>query len=103
MEDLTLFVHNYMTQDVAATCFAFLIAGLFLVPPGYVLGMLLDSFEFNRRSMAARIAIALSLSVSVVPIAVYYNWRFLPEAPWLLCGITWVLLPSLLLRHAPPA
>jgi hypothetical protein len=96
MQVLAAFLRNFTTRDLAATSFAFLIGSLFLVVPGYVFGYLLDSFEFNRRSTPARIAISLCLSVSVVPITLYYNWRFLPEAPWLLCGVTWAFFPLLL-------
>jgi hypothetical protein len=99
MHGLALFLRNFTARDLAATSFAFFIGSLFLVVPGYVLGTLLDSFGFTRRSTPARIAISLCLSVSVVPITLYYNWRFLPEAPWLLCGVTWILLPPLLFQQ----
>jgi hypothetical protein len=99
MQGLVSFFRSFTTRDVAATSFAFVIGSLFLVVPGYVLGYLLDIFEFTRRSGPARVAISLCLSVSVVPITLYYNWRFLPRAPWLLCGVTWAVVPLLLLSQ----
>jgi hypothetical protein len=97
MQAFVTFIRSFTSRDVAATSLAFVIGSLFLVVPGYVLGFLLDTFEFTRRSLQARVAISLCLSVSVVPITLYYNWRLLPKAPWLLCGVTWALVPLLLL------
>jgi hypothetical protein len=99
MHELASFLRSFTTRDVAATAFAFVVGSLYLVVPGYVLGSLLDTFDFTLRSRAARIAISLCLSVSIIPITLYYNWRFLPKSPWLLCGMTWALMPLLLWRR----
>lgn len=90
---------NFTAQDLAATPLAFVLLGLFLVIPGYVLGALTDVFEFHRRSLPARCAIALCLSVAVVPILVYFNWRYLPAAPWALCAASWCAFAVIAVRR----
>src|SRR5437870_1891619 len=88
--------HNFTAWDIAATLIAFALFALFVVIPGYVLGTLLDLFGFNRRTLLARIAISVSLSIAVVPITVYLCWLSMPSMPWLLCGASWVALPVVL-------
>jgi hypothetical protein len=83
-----------------ATPVAFVLLGLFLVVPGYVAGALLDVFGFARKSLLARLAIAISLSVAVVPILTYLNWRYVPAAPWAVCAAAWLAFPVLLVRRA---
>ena len=61
--------------------------------PGILLGAWLDIFAFDRRTLLARVAISVSLSIAVVPIAVYLCWLAVPAAPWLLCAASWVALP----------
>lgn len=90
--------HNYTVWDIAATIIAFGLFGLFIVIPGYVLGALLDVFAFGRRTLPARLAISVSLSVAVVPIATYLCWLSVPSVPWLLCAASWAVLPVLLVR-----
>lgn len=82
-----------------ATPLAFVLLGLFLVVPGYVAGALLDVFGFARRSLPARLAIGISLSVAVVPILTYLNWRYVPGAPWAVCAATWLAFPVIVARR----
>jgi hypothetical protein len=93
-----LTIQNFTVRDIAATSVAFVLLGLFLAVPGYVVGSLLDVFSFDRRSLLARLAIAISLSVAVVPIVTYLNWRWVPAAPWAVCAAAWVAFPLLLAR-----
>jgi hypothetical protein len=93
-----LTIANFTARDLAATPAAFTLLGLFVVVPGYVLGALTNLFDFHRRSLPARFAIALCLSLAVVPIATYFNWRYMPGAPWALCAATWLVFPVLVLR-----
>jgi hypothetical protein len=94
-----LTIQNFTARDIAATSVAFVLLGLFLVVPGYVVGSLLDVFSFDRRSLLARLAIAISLSVAVVPILTYLNWRWVPAAPWAVCAAAWAAFPVLLARN----
>jgi hypothetical protein len=94
-----LTIQNFTARDIAATSVAFVLLGLFLVVPGYVVGSLLDVFSFHRRSLLARLAIAISLSVAVVPILTYLNWRWVPAAPWAVCAAAWAVFPVLLARY----
>lgn len=91
---------NFTARDIAATPVAFVLLALFVVIPGYVLGALADVFEFQRRSLPARLAIAVCLSVSVIPIVTYWNWSYLPSAPWAACAISWFVFAVLLVRQA---
>ncbi|HZD76445.1 MAG TPA: hypothetical protein VE218_05535, partial [Acidobacteriaceae bacterium] len=91
-------IQNFTARDIAATPVAFVLLGLFLVVPGYVLGALLGVLGFARRSLPARLAIALGLSVAVVPILTYLNWRYLPVAPWAVCALAWLAFPVLIGR-----
>ena len=93
-------IQNFTARDIAATPVAFVLLGLFLVVPGYVLGASLDVFGFARRSLPARLAIAISVSVAVVPILTYLNWRYLPAAPWAVCAVAWLAFPAVLVRRA---
>jgi hypothetical protein len=95
-----LTIQNFTARDIEATSLAFVLLGLFLVIPGYVVGTLLDVFGFARRSLLARFVIAISLSVAVVPILSYLNWRWVPAAPWAVCAAMWLALPVLLARKA---
>jgi hypothetical protein len=93
-------IDNFTARDIGATSLAFVLLGLFVVIPGYVVGALLDTFSFHRRSVLARLAIALCLSVAIVPILTYLNWRFAPRAPWATCALAWVVLPMIVARRA---
>ncbi len=93
-------IANFTARDLAATPAAFTLLGLFVVVPGYVLGALTNLFDFHRRSLPARFAIALCLSLAFVPIATYFNWRYVPGAPWALCAASWLVFPVLVLRDA---
>jgi uncharacterized membrane protein len=90
-------IHNFTSWDIEATSVAFVLFALFTVIPGYVLGALLNVFAFNRRTLAARIAISICLSVAVVPTTVYLTWRGAPVIPWVLCGAAWLTFPVIVL------
>lgn len=90
--------HNFTASDIVGTSIVFVLFPLVLVIPGYVLGALLNLFAFDRRTLLARLAISICLSISVIPIATYLCWWSLPSAPWLLCAVCWVALPVILLK-----
>ena len=93
--------HNFTAWDIAATSIAFPLFALFLVIPGYVLGAWLDIFAFSRRTLLARVAISVCLSIAVVPVAVYLCWLSMPAMPWLLCAASWVAFPIVVWRSQP--
>ncbi len=90
-----------MARDVAGISLAFVLFTLFTVIPGYVLGALLDVFAFDKRTLLARIAISICLSIAVVPIVIYLCWLIMPSIPWILCAAAWVALPVVLIRSRP--
>ena len=94
--------HNFTASDIAATSVAFALFALFLVIPGYVVGALLDIFSFDRRTLPARVAISICLSIAIVPIATYLCWLIAPAVPWLPCAVSWVALPVVLTRKGIP-
>ena len=66
---------NFTFQDIIGCPLALSLFSLIFVAPGYITGWMLDLFEFNRRSSAARFVIAIVLSMAVCPIlflGVYY-------------------------------
>lgn len=93
-------IDNFTARDIAATSLAFVLLGLFLVIPGYVVGALLDVFDFGRRTLLGRCATAISLSVAIVPILLYLNWRYVPAAPWAVCAAAWFVFPLIVARRA---
>ncbi|MFN8398713.1 MAG: hypothetical protein U0X74_01765 [Anaerolineales bacterium] len=62
---------NFMLQDIISTVIGFLFFPLLLIMPGYVVGWLLNVFNFRERLLHSRFAFSLVLSVSVAPILFY--------------------------------
>jgi hypothetical protein len=94
--------HHFTAQDIGGTIAAFVLFGLLLVIPGYVAGSAFSVFSFARRTLAARIAISVCLSIATVPIMTYLCWLAMPSAPWLACAGTWVAFPVVLIRGSGP-
>jgi hypothetical protein len=92
-----------MAADIEGTAAAFVLFGLLMVVPGYVAGSVLSIFSFARRTLAARMAIAVCLSIATVPIMTYLCWLAAPSAPWLACAVTWCAFPVVLARGKRPA
>jgi hypothetical protein len=67
---------NFTLQDIFGSLLAFLLFALIFVAPGYVTGWLLDLFDFSRRSLPARLVIAIILSVAVSPIILFLIYHF---------------------------
>ncbi len=64
---------NFMFQDISSTLLSFLLFPLVLILPGYVLGWLLNLFEFRARLTHSRLALSLLLSVAVCPVLFYLS------------------------------
>jgi hypothetical protein len=73
-------VHNFMIDDLLGALRAVALFPVFLLIPGYVTAWLLDVFDFRRRTMAFRLALAVPLSISICPILTYLGLRFAPAA-----------------------
>ena len=66
-----------------------------MLAPGYVIGRLMNLFEFRQHRFALRLVLALPLSIAICPMLTYVLGRFLPPALWLFyigVSIAWVLL-----------
>ncbi|MBN8656170.1 MAG: hypothetical protein J0M11_10565 [Anaerolineae bacterium] len=64
---------NFMLQDILSTILGFFLFPLVLIVPGYVIGWWLDLFDFRRRLLHSRLALALLLSFTVSPILFYLS------------------------------
>jgi hypothetical protein len=84
--------HNFTARDIEATIAAFVLLGLLTVLPGYAIGAITEVFCFNSRTLPARMAIAVCLSIAVAPIATYLCWLCLPPYPWLICAASAIAL-----------
>ena len=71
-----------MISDLLATSAAFLLFVLVIFVPGYVFAWFADLFGFGRRSLLARFAISIPLSVGVCPILTYLLWHLSIVAVW---------------------
>jgi hypothetical protein len=68
---------NFALHDVFGVLLAFLIFPSVILFPGYVIGWAVDLFEFRRRPILTRHAIAVLVSIAVVPILLYLLALFL--------------------------
>ena len=95
---------NFTFQDIIGCLLAFSLFSLIFVAPGYITGWMLDLFEFNRRSSAARFVIAIVLSMAVCPILLFWVYYFTSAITTisllLLIGILFAIL-LLKTRQAP--
>lgn len=62
---------NYTAADLLYSTAAFLLFSVFLIPPGYALGWLLDLLQFRRQPPHVRFLLSLPFSVAFTPILVY--------------------------------
>ena len=71
---------NFMIEDLLGALRAVALFPVFLLVPGYVAAWLLDIFDFRRRTVAFRLALAIPLSISICPILTYLGFRFASAA-----------------------
>ena len=83
---------NFMLQDILSTLFGFLLFPLVLIVPGYVIGWWLDLFDFRRRLLHSRFALALLLSFAVSPILFYLSSSLFSYFGTLIMVIAFVLI-----------
>ncbi len=89
---------NFMMSDLIGTSAAFFLFALVIFVPGYVVGCLADLFGFRHRSLLARFAISVPLSVGVSPIITYLLWRWSITAVWTLYAACWIGFLMLFVR-----
>jgi len=69
--------NNFTLQDIFGTILAFSLFSTVFVAPGYVVGWLLDLFDFSTHSSMMRFAIAIVLSIAISPIVVFLVYYFI--------------------------
>jgi hypothetical protein len=62
---------NFTLQEILGCLPALPLFALIFVAPGYVIGWLLDLFDFSRRTIAAHLVISIVLSMAVSPILLF--------------------------------
>lgn len=91
---------HYSTLDLAACLWSFALFSLFALAPGYAAGWLADLLEFRKRTLVARIAISIPLSISLAPIMAYLAGRFVSAtAVWVVFGAIWLVVLAIALRQ----
>ena len=61
-------MQNFTVADLVQTTFATLAFALFLLPPGYLLGLASNAFGMRRRSAVEKILFSVAFSVALTPI-----------------------------------
>ena len=94
---------HYTITDLFSALLAFGLFPLVIVFPGYVVGWLLDIFDFRQRRRLTQLVIGLSLSFAVSPIVLYLTSRLIsiPFAAATTILFTLVGLIILLRSRAP--
>lgn len=67
---------NFTVQDTLHMLLAVLLFPTVLVFPGYVTGWALNIFSFKQRTIPAQYAIAIALSNSIIPVVLFFAFRF---------------------------
>jgi hypothetical protein len=79
---------NFTLADILYSCWAFALFALFLIPPGYALGWLLDLISFRKQDAGIRFLLSLPLSIALMPVVVYLAGRYSFDWPvWAMYGV----------------
>jgi hypothetical protein len=96
-------MQNFTVADLLQTTLATFAFALFLLPPGYLLGLASNLFGFRSRSAAEKILFSAMLSVAVTPILAVLLTRFLSYKATLTVLLLLVLgSAATLVREFPP-
>lgn len=90
---------NFMASDLIGTAVGFLLFPLFVLVPGYVCGWFLDALGFKGRTLLARLAISIPLSIGISPILAYLLWHWSLLAVWTGFGALWIGFIGLLFHE----
>src|SRR5271166_2399470 len=75
-------MQNFTMADALGTIKACLALLPFMFAPGYVAGWALDLFDFRKRRLILRMALAIPLSIAICPMLSYVLARFLEPGLW---------------------
>ena len=81
---------NFTVSDLIGVTYALFLFPLFTLIPGYVCGWLLDALGFRGRTLLARLAISVALSIGISPVLAYLVWHWSVFAMWSVFGVMWV-------------
>jgi hypothetical protein len=81
--------NSWIFADFGTTLKAFALFSFFMVAPGFVAGWLTDASGFRKGSALRQFALAVPLSIAVLPILIYLPWRLLS------IRAVWVVLATL--------
>jgi hypothetical protein len=86
--------HNFSGADLLASLLAFVLFTPFAFIPGWVTAWAADLLEFRKRSLLARVAIAIPLSIGLTPVLSFLTGRFFPfSAEWVVFGFFCLMFP----------
>jgi hypothetical protein len=92
-------IGHFMISDLIGTSVAFLLFALFIFIPGYVAGWFANIFAFRRRTLLARFAMSVPLSIGLFPILTYLLWHWSPVATWMMYGGCLISFVALMLHE----
>jgi hypothetical protein len=83
---------NYTAQDIFSLLLAILLFTTVLVFPGYVIGWATNLFSFRQRTLPARYVIAIALSNALMPVLLFWVFRYFSNQFGLLLVIFFFIL-----------
>ncbi len=93
-------MRNFTVVDTFGTLKASLALLPFMFAPGYVLGWVLDLFEFRRRRPILRLILAVPLTIAICPMLSYLLARYLEPGLWVFYLGVFATCALLLVREA---
>ena len=96
-------MQNFTTVDAVGILKAGIALGPVLFAPGYVIGWVLDPFEFRQRTPLLQLLLATPLSIAVCPMLSYLLARFFEPGLWLSYSSVTVVASVLLVKQARQA
>jgi len=95
------FLSNYTLQDIVGTVLALFLFPIIFIAPGYVVGWLMNLFDFQLRRPSVRFLVALVLSFAISPILFFLTLRLLPQIFTYLCTPIILIAFFLILYRTP--
>src|SRR5208283_3957720 len=93
-------MQNFTVVDTLGTLKASLALLPFMFAPGYVLGWVLDLFEFRQRRPILRLILAVPLTIAICPMLSYLLARYLEPGLWVFYIVVFAASVLLLVREA---
>lgn len=96
---------NFTIQEILGSILGFFLFPFVIVIPGYVVGWLLNLFDFRNRLVAVRFLIALILSNAVTPIVLYLAYSLVSAdfaiAILSACFVAWLVILIISRKRSP--